>query len=330
MLKLLFSVFCSVPNKKAFFLKQDQCTYDEISSGRSVSQTPLIFNVSDCNFFRSTVYNNHGGVIYFKDVEFDMKVSNSMFYNCIVEAPYSGGAIYCYSSTGQSVISMTCASSCTCSDWGHFVWSLTSTSKQNKLNYVSVTLCSPSQVGNGPIALDYGHQGATYLNDTNNKAETRSGFNVFEPSSFLMSYSSISFNKATTMICVRMYGKGGSVTSSNIVGNNMPSNGVISIGNNGQYSYTGCIFYDNFKTLFCVDSGNLEISSCYIYHNDIMTSGSVTALSIISQKANSFTLVFYSTYHCLVDSNVKTIIVLSSFSNKMLILSLFHYVLISI
>jgi len=57
--------------------------------GRSYIQSS--YDISDCNFTRTSVYGSNGGVEYIKDGVNSMKILYSMFYNC---SSTSGGAIY--------------------------------------------------------------------------------------------------------------------------------------------------------------------------------------------------------------------------------------------
>ena len=79
---------------------------NEDGAGRSYSISNSDLTVDSCSFFRTTIYNGEGGVIFISN--YDLSLLDSTFVNC--SASDDGGAIKV--NNGNCVISRCCASSC--------------------------------------------------------------------------------------------------------------------------------------------------------------------------------------------------------------------------
>jgi len=266
------------------------CKNESIDQGRSYYQNNI--NVSDCSFLRVSLYSGDGGIIYVSGSDYSMNVSYSMFYNCFCSI--YGGSIYFYSS--NSSIRMICANRCSAS-YRHFAWLVAS--QMNQIDHLSVSYCSPATSGYTSIELDSGNQRVDNTNSSMNNAFQVSGIAIDFSSSFTSSHCTFSNNNVSECVCIGFYSESGTISMSfaNIVHNNSPSeNGVVYvIGGSIEMNY--CIFKDNENTLFCVESGSLEVSHCFISHIGMTPTGINNSLS----KRETYQMQFFNSHYCNAD-----------------------------
>lgn len=229
-----------------------------------------------------------------------MTITFSMFYNCACSI--RGGAIYFDSS--NSKFRMICAHKCSCGAnyYGQFAY--LRVSQVNIIEYLSVSHCSHSTTGYYPIYLQIGNQRVDNLNSSMNYAYYCSGICIHNPSAFTCSYSTFSNNKASDRICLWFIHNSGTMSFINIVYNNSPSgDGVLCITGGASYQMQYCTFDMNQDTLFCLDSGALNISNSFIEHSATFS----TLTSVITLKNNSLTkgithqIQFFNSYYCNTD-----------------------------
>ena len=123
------------------------------------------------------------------------------------------------------------------------------------------------------------------------------------PSSFSSIYCTFANNSAKNFMGIRLHSNMGTITFAIIIHNNSPSFGVIFV-NGGAPKMMYCIFDMNSNTLFCVQSGSIQLSHCFISHNDQLSSDlSIETLTNNSfSKIETYQLQFFSSYLCNTDS----------------------------
>ena len=269
-----------------------ECINETIGSGRSY--VDLSFEISDCSFTRLNQYTGMGGVIYVNGGTKTMTVFSCMFYSCSTSS--FGGAIFFMSS--NSVLKRICANKCSASS-RHFAY--IQGSINNTVEYLSVSFCSQTTTGGYPIFLIKGIQLVLNTNSSMNQGNERSGLGIQSPDSFICSYCTFSNNKVLSNICIGLISNSGTISFSNIVHNNSPSSGVITV--TGSYKMDYCIFSSNQNTLFQLDSGSLDISHCMISHSSyisiktsVLTSNNNTMLYV-----PSYQMVFLNSHYCFTD-----------------------------
>ena len=89
----------------------------------------------------------------------------------------------------------------------------------------------------------------------------------------------------------------------NIVHNNSPSNGVVTVDGAGSRKMMYCIFHNNQNYILCVRGGSIEVSHSFIYHSASFS----TSIAVSTSNNNSFTntitypLQFFNSLHCNAD-----------------------------
>jgi len=267
------------------------CINEKESQGRSYYQEDI--KISDCFFLRFVEYSGNGGIICVSGESFSMNVSFTLFFNCLCSL--DGGAIW-FSST-NSDIKMSCANRCS-SSRGMFAYF--NSSKNNSIEYLSVSLCSYSSSGRYPIWIELGNQKTTNTNSSMNKAYRGSGFLFKSPSSFSCSHCSFSNNIVSNSVCINFQKHTGTMLFINIINNNSPYEyGIIhfsSVSTKMHY----CIFVDNQNTLFSVYYGTNQISHSFISHSgkfSISTPISTTNNNSFT-KSETYQIHFFSPIYC--------------------------------
>jgi len=333
----LFSVFFSLvscffysinTNNQPFFGKfrglSLGCDNEIIVQGRSYVDRDI--NIYDCFFSRFSEISGNGGVIYVNSGSFIMSISYSMFYNC--SSSNSGGAIYfCYSP--KSVLKMICAHRCS-SITSHFA--NIQASQENQLEYLSISLCSHTQYGYYPIYLVNGDQRVEKTNISVNIVFLTSGIAFWSPSSFISSYCTFSNNKASNSICLYIYSNPGTISFSNIIQNNSPSNYGVVYVHGGSPKLHFCVFYFNENTLFCVEKGSLEVSHSFIFHSAMFSTSTTVSTSVNNSfiKSQTYQIQFFKSNYCNADIPIKITRSVNTFSDSIRYKSSFFSILIFI
>jgi len=272
------------------------CEKESIDQGRSYVDKNI--NISLCFFKRYSTYSGDGGVIYVNGGSYSMYVNNSMFYNCVCSN--QGGSIFFSSS--NSYLRMICANSCSASYY-HFAY--IQTSQMNQIEFLSVSKCSHTSSGYHSIYLFSGNQRLDNTNSSMNNAYQGSGIYTQSPSSFTSSRCAFSNNKVSHSICLFFNFEFGTISMSyaNIVHNNSPSLGLVTVNGGGIRKMMYCIFHNNQNNLFCVWGGSLEVSHSFIDH-----SGSFSTFTAVSTANNNsfnsritYQLIFFNSLHCPTD-----------------------------
>jgi len=257
-----------------------ECNNNSYSEGRYYIDKEI--NISQCFFSISYVFSGNGGIICVSGGTFSMRVIFSMFFNC--SCTNNGGAIFFSSS--NSNLRMICTNKCTCGSdsCGHFADLFAS--HLNLVEFLSVSLCSPTANGFYSLWLEFGNQKVDNINSSKNNAKHYSGICIQPSYLFTSFYCTFSNNSVSQSKCLLFHSKPGRVAFANIVHNNSPSLGVVYIYGGGSPKLISCILHSNQRTLFCVWSGSLVVSHSFIYHLGEFSYG--TPLS--TDTNNSFVL----------------------------------------
>jgi len=277
------------------------CENELIDQGRSYENENI--EISQCFFSRYLMYssdNGYGGVIYVDADSFFMKVNNTMFYNCCCSS--EGGAIFFKSS--NLYLRMICANRCSASSF-HFACLVAS--QINQIEFLSMSDCSHSASGWYSILLGTGYQRDENANSSMNNAFLASGIFINSPSSFTSSHCTFSNNHVSHSVCIIFYSDAGImiISYSNIVHNNSPLYGVVSVDRGGSPLMKNSIFQNNTNFLFYVNAGSLGISHSFIDHSPSSFS---SATPVSTEANNSFLFIvthqiqFFNSHYCYTDS----------------------------
>jgi len=156
------------------------CQREYLDNGRSYADESI--NVSYCFFLRSTIFSGDGGVIFTSGGSYNLRVFNTMFYNCVCSN--YGGAIYFCSS--NSILFYNCGNRCSCGVSSNYHFAYIS-SQENNVDYLSVANCSHSTNGYYTFRFVSGKQRVDHTNSSMNKAFLGSGICIDSPISFTSS-----------------------------------------------------------------------------------------------------------------------------------------------
>jgi len=274
------------------------CENQSIDQERSYFNDNI--NIVDCFFSRSSLYSGDGGVIYVNGGSFSMNVNYSMFYNCVCSN--QGGAIFFYSS--YSYLRMICAHRCSASDY-HFAH--LRASQVNEGEYLSVSYCSHIISGSYSVYLRTGNQRVDNTNSSMNNANKESCIYIYLPSLFKSIFCTFSNNNVGSWTCISFYSTTGitvTMSFSNIVHNNSPSYGVVTVSGIGSRKMMYCVYKNNQGYLFYVLSRSLEVSHSFIDHSESSLS---TSSAVTIANNNSFTseityqIQLFQSYYCNAD-----------------------------
>ena len=277
------------------------CINENINQGRSYFQIDV--DISQCFFSRTQPVNGHGGIIKIFEGSMSMSVSDSMFYSC--SSYYWGGAIF-FSSSNNSILKRICASKCFALAYQHFAYLYSS--QINQIELLSLALCSNSTAGYRSISILSGKQRVDYSNFSRNNAIKHSTIAFDHPDSLSSSFCTFSNNNVSENICIYFFICSGSLSFSNIVNNNSPSNYGIMCSKQGSPKIQYCIFSQNENTLFCIFSGSLEVSHSYIFHHSDFS----TSMAVLTSNNNTFSykqtyqIQFFKSHYCNADMSTES------------------------
>jgi len=280
------------------------CANEDISLGRSYSN--CFVDILNCFFSRTSVYNGYGGVIYINNINFTMKIQESMFFNCSCEN--HGGAIY-YSSS-NSVIKMVCAYRCESKNTHHFA--LLQASNANQVEFLSVSCCSYNIMGYYSTRIDSGEQNVDSTNYSSNNAIQVSALDFRKSSSFNSSFCTFINNKVSISISLYFNTLIGTITTAIILHNDSPSSHGICSLYDATLKMKYCIYDMNQNTLFSVWSGSLEVSHSFISHSTKFSISKAVVTSdnnsILTQTPyylwRTYQIQYYNSYYCNADDPI--------------------------
>jgi len=281
------------------------CRSEEFHQGRSYDNEDV--DILDCFFSRISYFTGNGGVIFISGEGFSMNVSHSMFYKCT--CTNTGGAIYFFNSTNSS-LRMICSNECSALSYDHFAY--LHPCIFNKVEFLSVSSCSPVSTGYYCVHLRDGYQKIQNMNSSLNKAKWVSGVYISSPFTFASSFCTFSNNNASEYICIRFYSCAGEMSFTNIVHNNSPSLGVVLVFGSASTKLNHCIINSNQNTLFYVESGSLEVSNSEIYHSgqfsssiNVVTSSNNTIDPIYPpERRRTIQIIHFNSHFCNADNPI--------------------------
>ena len=223
-----------------------------------------------------------------------MSVSYSMFFNGI--ATYSGAIFF---DSYSSVLRMICANRCSASS--HYHYAYIQASKENQIEFLSLSLCSHETSGYMSIFLSLGLQRLDNTNYSLNKAYMSSSIRISSQTLFTSSYCTFMNNIVSYGICFFFSPNIVTMSYANIIDNNSPSNfGVVYVNGGPIHNMEFCVFKNNQNTLFFLESGSLEVSHSFISH----TNGIINQAPVSTSKNNTFiqkqtyVIQFYDSHYC--------------------------------
>ena len=236
-----------------------------------------------------------GGAIYISKTTISLNINDTTFYQCI-STNGNGGAIFFTNGLNIQLFKI-CALVCKANS--HYQFAYLRTTSNQILDLNTINNCSNLN-GYQTLHLENGNQNLSKSNISNNNNIWISGIWYLNPKSFFCNYCTFYNNTVRDYICIYLYGYSGTISKSNIILNNSPTNGVVSVYNSGNYILDECIFDQNQNILLNVITGTLKLNNCYINH----LSNSITT-NTINVPIFSPTLIitntiyfFYSTYNC--------------------------------
>lgn len=283
---------------KIFTRSDIYCVNESVEQVRSYYQINI--NIFDCFFSRQLLFTGRGAVIYISGGEYSMCVNSSMFYNCVCTSV--GGAIYFFNSH-NSFLKMVCANKCSCGSSLNGNFANLYATISNNIEYLSVSSCAESTNSFYPFLLSYGNQVIDSTNSSMNKAKQVSGFGVVSPTSFTSSFCTLSNNIVSEYVCIYFSSNSGAMSYANIVHNNSPSYGIIRVYQ-GATKLLYSIIYLNENTLFCVNSGSLEASHCYIDHNYTFSISNAVSTDNNNtfSKIQTYQIQFFNSFYCYAET----------------------------
>lgn len=257
-------------------------------------------SINGCLFSRTVLFSGDGGIIYISNKVLLISIINTVFYECF--SSNNGGAIY--SDSMNSSLKNICANRCSAKTYQFaFLWEFNT----NIVQFLSMAFCSNDSIGDYSTRFDGGNQIIENTNSSMNNIKQISGIGTLNPLSFACSYCHFSNNQVSSIVCVYFYGKSGTMHHSNVIHNNSPSWGVVSVNNLGSYSMEYCILCNNKNVLFCVRTTSLQIMDCYISHETslLSTSKSVSTINISFTLTEIFNLQFFKSHSCNADNPIQ-------------------------
>lgn len=284
-------VFPNSNNKKVGIVSE--CNSPNIELGRSYNESSI--NAFDCIFSRMAMLTGSGGVICVTSAGLSLNITECIFSNC--SCSYQGGAIYFLSL--NATMRKVCAFRCSSNAYYHFGYLGSTQAKEFSL--LSISYCSYSAVQSYSLSLNDGtHTSNIYQNSSNNKAMQQSAIIFFHGTSFSSSYGSYVNNTVSVQVCIEFCYVVGSMTYSNIIGNNSPAYGVINSNGSGiTVSY--CIMQNNTNALFCVVFGGMTIANSMISHSDTWHASTNVATSNLTTNimVPTYDIPFFNSHYCL-------------------------------
>ena len=181
------------------------------SNERAYSNVLYFFEISYCDFIRTTVFSNGGGgSIYLVDQESYLNIFHCLFLNCSTLNSH-GGAILFLSTSKKSNLSIksTCGSYCFVEDtnsYGNFaqIQFRTDFFDLIKFDFLSINYCSYSTLkSRSAIYLNHGNQSINNFNSSKNSALGQTGITLGYPDSVFLLFCTFFGNNGNN--CLDLY-----------------------------------------------------------------------------------------------------------------------------
>ena len=281
-------------------------------SDYNISLFNQIINVPK-NYYIFNCFLEHINVIHGSSLEFthrteiNLLIEDSMFFNC--SSTTNGGVLYfdC-PSNGNLTMEKICANSCFATNSFQFAYMNLHASKINKVNYLSLTKCSPDHLSRQHnIRFNSGNVSLNNYNTSYNRLHSYSALSITSSISISLKFLTIVDNLVTQSIAIDLQLSHNfqlNISYMNVIGNNSPNTAVFYLLY-GKYFMNNCIFIDNFNTLFqyvyhSSYPGFCSISQSWVRHQSSFIAGGYITLSGISTLHTTATLSLshFSTYYC--------------------------------
>ena len=283
----------------------------------------------NCFFQRLNIFIGNGAVLYFFQIIATLNINYCLFYNCSTNLNGRGIYFICENSKSLVNISNVCASLCSCGNSYLYPFSVFYHQNISKIEFTSINLCSYQNQGSESITLIGKEHYVNNLNSSKNYVYRFSGLYTLGDI-FLENYCTFINNSVSRSICIffHMGLINRKMENSNIINNNSPIDyGVIWNSYNGVTKMNFCIFSNNEDTLFYLESGNLILSNCKIYHNiNKITYGSVVINnSILNLYFSIININHFYSFYCETEKNFGSYQL--KFNSKKFFFLIFYYLI---
>ena len=265
-----------------------------LNSSNLLSSERLYFNLNiylfNCFFFRSTIFNGDGSIIYINTVNINMTIIECFFYLC--SSTNDGGCILfeCLSLFTCINIKKTCANNCKSNNFPFLQITLgNNINNINNFNLISYYKCSDDGLSSHPTRFVYGNLNFDNINSSLNYCHAVSGMSLVYLNYFKGIFFTFQNNKHSNngYVCfnINSGNENKFFNYSNIINNTSPNlnYGVIYLHNGAKFFINNFIFYNNFNYLFYIQSGNLIIENCYINHQlNSLNIGNINTINILN------------------------------------------------
>jgi len=290
----MFPQIFALASLSGLLRQSNNCIDAYIDVGRSNISIEAQTSVIGCQFKRISSFSQDGGVIYITSTALSVIIDECVFISCMVGSSKRGGAIFVSYTKAQISLSRVCSSFCS-ADEGHFGYMLGSTLS---INLLTMSKCSTEQKGLYCFHASSPQIVATQFNSSFNKAERVSGFGYYSITSVQSSFNTV-FNNTEDGMCLWINGNPTiSFSRFNIVNNRGPSSfGVFRV-----YSGTGdilnSVIINNYKIMFVVVSGSLNVVDSYVLHESTFSLGNCIQKSLIFSATETHALVHMDVNQC--------------------------------
>jgi len=265
-------------------------------------------SIKCCVFSRITSWlGSNGGVILVTNVQVNLSILNSMFFDCT--CGQWGGAIWFAGSSKESSISLrnVIGNKCYTTSAGcaaQFAYLLAGSTKKNVVSFLSIYQCAPdaTKTRYSSIHIENGEMILESLNSTGNYVHQYPGLVIYQQNSLKMQFCTLNRNFAFSSVGMlyKSTGTNKTIAFCNIIGTfSVSSSGIMTFESAGEWTVYKCCFSDNNQYLFHVKDAQVTVSQCQISHTYAYVSGS------IKENANTYTssvtlntLVHYISFVC--------------------------------
>ena len=247
-----------------FFLLS--CLFNDNINNNKINSNKGNFFIENCNFFRNSVYNFKGGIIYLIGNS-SLNMNLITFFNC--SSNDIGGCIY-FNSNSFIKLDKICVFSCNSFTSHHFAY-INSINNQT-MNYLSILSSSKINfVISYIIENSDGNHFSTSSNYSLNFASyewSGSGFFINQPFNLYMNFTNIINNTAPDLFTIisTIYNNNPLIEYFNIIKNNGRHRIIYT---SGEIKMKNIIIFKNIHTfsLFRYYTGNLNLFNCIIFYS---------------------------------------------------------------
>ena len=194
--------------------------------------------------------SGNGGAIFINTSK-SLIINETTFYNCL-SINGNGGAIYFYNGLNINLFKI-CAVGCKNTN---YQFAYLQTTYNQILDLITIYNCSNLN-GYRTLIIYNGNQNISNINISYNNNIYISGIYYINPTSMFSNYCTFYNNTVSSDRCIYLQGNSGTISKSNIILNNSPTNyGVVTLWV-GNYILKECIFDQNKDNLIFINSGSL-------------------------------------------------------------------------